>query len=1308
MKRSMSLVTVCILILSLIVQPPFAYAGTGGEISTVAGGRYGELGDGGLAVDAELANPSAVAVDNNGNLYIADTTNNKIRKVDAITKEISTIAGNGTYGYSGDGNSALNAELRSPSGVAVDADGNIYITDKYNNRIRKVGTDGIISTVVGTGESDFGGDNSSADTAKIKSPSGIMIDNTGSLYIADTGNHRIRKVTNGIITTIAGAGYGTFSGDGGPAVDAELNYPQTIAMDNIGNLYIADTNNNRIRKVDTNGIISTVAGSGSRGYSGDGGLAIDAQLNEPEGITVDSSGNLYIADTDNYRIRKVMPSGRISTIAGTGNYGYSGDGGSGTLAQLNGPVGLALDNDANLYIADKFNYAIRKQTSYIPSSDVSLNNITLSSGTLSPAFAANTTNYTASVVNGISTIRITPTTADNFITVKVNGEDVASGTQSGDINLNVGDNPITLVALAEDGVTTKTYTIVVKRLASSDASLGQLALSTGTLSPAFNFNTTSYSANVSQSAITVTPTALDPLATVKVNGQAVTNGTVSQTIPLNIGSNPITVIVTAQNGTTTKTYTIDVTRTIGENTDLSGLLLSDGTLSPAFGAGTTSYTSNVDHDIKNIIITPTAADASATVTVNGGPITNGTALIPLMVGDNTIAIQVTAEDGLATKIYTVVVNRAKSKNADLSDLTLSSGELLPSFVPGTFKTSVDYQVSSITVMPTLSDTVNATATVSLYSNSGVLVSGPFPVASGTMSPSLPLSIGNNTIMVLVTAHDGTTKTYTVTVKRGTSSNTDLNNLTLSSGTLIPAFAGTYVANVEHSVSSITVTPTLSDAMNATVTVGVYNSGGTLISGPFPVQSGAPSPALALSVGNNEIRLNVTAQGQTTRTYTINVVRARQVEIPKPPSGGGTLPSTPTEVIPTPPVDKSLGTVKIEIDQASGSITSFVNITPAQIVAAISKVQSINNAMVRIAIQNEQNAANHMMVAVPKESTKILHDKGVGLEIATNDAQLVIENSSMEGVDSDFYFGLNLEQKDNERTVRKVLANNNIHVVTNPVTIETNLPKRPVVVTLPLKDVTLPTNSVEREAFLASLSIFIEHSDGEKKVVTPKVTTMTNGQVGLRFTVNKFSTFTIIQTAEETTDTHTAYIKGYSDGTFGPERNVTRAQVATMIARILGYQDGTSVSVAPFKDIASTHHAVGAIAFVKEQGIMNGDANGNFRAEENITRAQMATVVANFKQLHIEENVTITFNDTNGHWAQWIIEANRAAGIINGRQDGSFAPDAHLTRAQAVVMMNRMFEREPLSGIVTPSFTDVKATHWAFKEIEAAINIRTNN
>jgi RHS repeat-associated protein len=334
-------------------------------IETVAGDRtYGYSGDGGPAEQAKFRGPTGVAVDAPGNLYIADRENNCIRKVDT-SGIITTVAGDGTWGYSGDGGPAEQAKLRSPHGVAVGASGNIYIADSSNNCIRKVDTSGIITTVAGDGTYGYSGDGGPAAQAKLSSPSGVAVDAPGNLYIADTTNHCIRKVdTSGIITTVAGDGTRDYSGDGGPAAQAKLDYPWGVAVDASGNIYIADSFNNCIRKVDTSGIITTVAGDGTWGYSGDGGPAAQAKLRHPWGVAVDASGNIYIADTTNHCIRKVDTSGIITTVAGDGTWGYSGDGGPAAQANLHHPWGVAVDASGNIYIADHDYHRVRKVGSF--------------------------------------------------------------------------------------------------------------------------------------------------------------------------------------------------------------------------------------------------------------------------------------------------------------------------------------------------------------------------------------------------------------------------------------------------------------------------------------------------------------------------------------------------------------------------------------------------------------------------------------------------------------------------------------------------------------------------------------------------------------------------------------------------------------------------------------------------------------------------------------------------------------------------------------------------------------------------------
>lgn len=304
--------------------------------------------------------PFGVTVDGDGNLYLADHSHHRIRRVDN-SGIVTTVAGNGSHGFSGDGGPATQARMFYPRIVSMDSMGCLYIADGNNNRIRKVDGSGIITTVAGNGVSGFSGDGGPATQACLKNPNDVALDISSNLYIADTINFRIRKVDcAGIITTVAGNGDIGFDGDGGPAVHASLNYPFGITLDGDGNLYIADSGNHHIRKVDSSGIITTIAGNGKMGFNGDGGPAVHANLFYPFDVSIDTAGNLYIVDTDNNRIRRVDGSGIITTVAGNGLNGFSGDDGPATLARLNYPRGMSVDNESNLYIADTMNDRIRK------------------------------------------------------------------------------------------------------------------------------------------------------------------------------------------------------------------------------------------------------------------------------------------------------------------------------------------------------------------------------------------------------------------------------------------------------------------------------------------------------------------------------------------------------------------------------------------------------------------------------------------------------------------------------------------------------------------------------------------------------------------------------------------------------------------------------------------------------------------------------------------------------------------------------------------------------------------------------------
>jgi gliding motility-associated-like protein len=338
-------------------------------ITTIAGtkGVAGYSGDGGQAITALLAKPTGISTDNNGSIYIGDWFNWVIRKINPAGI-ITTFSGTGTAGYSGDGGPAVNARIHVPYDIDVDNTGNVYFVDLGNEVIRKINTQGVISTVAGDGTINingppFIGDGGPAILAPLYDPKAVAVDNNGNFYIAETAKNSIRKVNStGIISTVAGQGLfsGGYTGDGGHASQAKLYGPIDIAIDNNGNIIIADLGNHAIRKINTAGIISTIAGNGTPGYSGDGGLATAATLNRPFGLAVDNANNIYIAEEANHVIRKISNTGIISTIAGTGIIGYSGDGGPAINARLSFPQRISIDNAGNIYLTDNENQTVRK------------------------------------------------------------------------------------------------------------------------------------------------------------------------------------------------------------------------------------------------------------------------------------------------------------------------------------------------------------------------------------------------------------------------------------------------------------------------------------------------------------------------------------------------------------------------------------------------------------------------------------------------------------------------------------------------------------------------------------------------------------------------------------------------------------------------------------------------------------------------------------------------------------------------------------------------------------------------------------
>ena len=329
-------------------------------ITTFAGnGTAGFSGDGGQATQAQINRVVGLVADAAGNLYLAEENNNRVRKVDT-SGVITTFAGTGVAGFSGDGGQATQAQLNGPLGLCVAPSGDMYVMDQGNKRVRKITASGTITTVAGNGSNVNGGDGGPATGAGMVIPIRCAVDQNSNLFIVDQGAHRIRKVdTGGVITTYAGNGSQGFSGDSGSATQAAMNNPTAASVDASGNLYVTDQFNHRIRRIDTSGTIQTVAGNGNAAFSGDGGPATQASLNFPGGIVVDPAGTLFIVDAVNQRVRKVS-GGTITTVAGTGTAGSTGDGGPAAQAQIDAPFAITLDKAGNLYVGEIAGNRVRK------------------------------------------------------------------------------------------------------------------------------------------------------------------------------------------------------------------------------------------------------------------------------------------------------------------------------------------------------------------------------------------------------------------------------------------------------------------------------------------------------------------------------------------------------------------------------------------------------------------------------------------------------------------------------------------------------------------------------------------------------------------------------------------------------------------------------------------------------------------------------------------------------------------------------------------------------------------------------------
>ncbi|HEY4327109.1 MAG TPA: cadherin-like beta sandwich domain-containing protein [Mucilaginibacter sp.] len=763
--------------------------------------KFSSAGTAVFTVNTGDIQASEAAVDGLGNIYISQFTANSVLKYSATGTLLAVITG-----------------FSDPYGIAFDASNNAYVANYFSGNIIKIDT----------------GTNTSVYLTGFSSPYGITIDNAGNMYVGEQIPGDIIKVATGSLarTTFASG----------------FNNPRHLSKDNSGNIYVADFGNNAIKSINSAGQISTVLSTG---------------LNAPRQGVFDASGNLYIANFGTNSLSK-------STITVNSNITYSinpalpaGLTFNTTNGQITGTPSASVSTTTYTITATYSNSTTSTAQLIITvvsasSSNTILSNLSLSAITLSPVFSTGTGNYTANVPNSISSTTVTPVSSDPTATVTVNGTAVASGTASVPVSLNVGNNTITTIVTAQNGITTQSYTITVTRAPSSNAGLSNLSFSSGNLNPAFSTGVASYLVNVANgvSNINATPVVSDPTATVTVNGTIVAPGSASANLPLIVGDNIITTTVTAQDGVTASSYTVTVNRSAIPNAMLTSLSLNNGSLSPAFSSTVLNYLANVANNVNSIQVTPTTNDPTATITVNGVPVMSGIASVslPLNVGGNTITTTVSASGGTVTQTYSIIVLRAGIANAALSSLFISNGSLNPAFNSATlsYSASVPNNVSSITLTSRSSD---PTATVTVNGKT---------VAYGVPSAGQGLNVGNNLITTIVTAQDGiTTQSYTLIVSRAPSSNASISGIALndgSSGTQFSTGNGNYTVNAPYSISSVTLTPSTVDP-TASVTVN-----GTQV-------TGATSAPVVLKVGNNFITTVVTAQdGITKQTYTVTVIR----------------------------------------------------------------------------------------------------------------------------------------------------------------------------------------------------------------------------------------------------------------------------------------------------------------------------------------------------------------------------------------------------------------------------------------------------
>ncbi|SFS18932.1 NHL repeat-containing protein [Granulicella pectinivorans] len=796
------------------------------------------------ATTVPVSVPAGLAYDAVGNLYIAAMNDQVIRKVD-LNGIITTVVGTGEQGFGGDGGAALSAQLDSPAGIAIDGSGNLYIADSHNHRIREV-VNGVISTIAGTGTAGFSGDGAAATSAQLNLPTAVSVDASGNLYIADTNNQRIRKVVAGTITTVAGTGEQIYSGDGGPALLAGLDSPNGVAADTLvaGKFYIGDTHNQRVRQVDASGIISTLAGTGTKAFSGDGSSGVGAGLARPRGLAVDTSGRILIADSDNNRVR-LLANGTIATIAGDGEQTFAGDTGLAIDAALDTPRTTAVSNSGLIALTDTNNQRVR--------------GITLS--------------------GAIATLAgIAPSSTESLVLSGVTSTVYGSGSLTA--TFNYGSATATGTVTLLDGTTaagTATFSSNTATFSLATLTAGQHTL------------TASYAGDTNNPAIvsgvylvTVTPLAIvataNPVSILYGQPIPTLTGTLTGVLPADTANVTAVFATTATQGSQTGLYPITVSLTGSAAPNYSVSLVTGGqsgpdgvTIAPA-SSRTVLTTSNASP----------AYSVSTTLTATVTASTSGTATgtVQFLNGATVLGTSALNAGGVATLPVSTLplgVNSVTAVYSGDTNLTTSTS-------------------ASVT------ETVTPFALVATANPVSVLYGQPIPALTGTLTGVAQADAANVTAVFATTATQGARSgvyPITVTLTGSAAANYTVSLSGTPAVTIAAAGSRTVLASSNASIvfsTPITLTATVTSLTSGTPTGTVQFLNGTTVLGTVAVNAGgvatlvvstlpigvnaltavyagdtnfatSASTAIAETVGSSDFSFNLATGGNGTQTVT---------------------------------------------------------------------------------------------------------------------------------------------------------------------------------------------------------------------------------------------------------------------------------------------------------------------------------------------------------------------------------------------------------------------------------------------------------